>query len=105
MSANTTYVDRLEHELLEAIARRRRTRTVVAGLVAMTIAAMDHSQMIGVSNHAMSVPRIGMMLIAPNRPGAAANAITRNVSAKSALVAGSGMTLVPTAHTSTAHRR
>ena len=38
MSTNTTYVDRLEHELLDAIARRRRKRTVVTRLAAMTIA-------------------------------------------------------------------
>jgi transglutaminase-like putative cysteine protease len=36
MSTSTTYVDRLEHELLRAIGRRRRKRTVVARLAAMT---------------------------------------------------------------------
>src|SRR5262245_56461011 len=71
----------------------------------MTMAAIDHTQMIGVNNQAMIVPRIGMMLMAPKSPGAAANAITRNVSAKSALVWGSGMTLVPTTHTRTAQSR
>ena len=36
MSMSTTYVDRLEHELLGAIGRRRRKRTVVTRLAAMT---------------------------------------------------------------------
>ena len=36
MSTTATYVDRLEHELLGAIGRRRRKRTVLAGLAAMT---------------------------------------------------------------------
>ena len=35
MSTTTTYVDRLEHELLGAIGRRRRKRTVLAGLATM----------------------------------------------------------------------
>ena len=38
MTTSTTYVDRLEHELLGAIARRRRKRTVVTRLAAMTVA-------------------------------------------------------------------
>ena len=46
-----------------------------------------------------------MMLTTPRRPGDAANAMTRKVSAKSALVAGSGITLVPTSQTITAHSR
>ena len=37
MSANTTYVDRLEHELLGAIGRRRRNRTAVTRLTAVTV--------------------------------------------------------------------
>ena len=41
MSTTTTYVDRLEHELLGAIGRRRRKRTVVtlkAAMIAVTTA-------------------------------------------------------------------
>ncbi len=36
MSTSTNYIDRLEHELLGAIGRRRRKRTVVTRLAAMT---------------------------------------------------------------------
>jgi hypothetical protein len=36
MSTSTNYIDRLEHELLGAIGRRRRKRTVAARLAAMT---------------------------------------------------------------------
>ncbi len=39
MTTTTTYADRLEHELLGAIARRRRKRTVVTRLAAIAVAA------------------------------------------------------------------
>ncbi len=44
----------------------------------------------------------GTIVTTPMRPGEAANAMVRNVSAKSAFVAGSGMTFVPTSQTTTA---
>jgi hypothetical protein len=37
MTTSTTYVDRLERELLAAIGRSRRKHTVVAGLAAIAI--------------------------------------------------------------------
>ena len=37
MSTNATYVERLEAELLDAVVRRRWTRTVITRLAAMTV--------------------------------------------------------------------
>ena len=69
----------------------------------MTIAIIDQIQMIGVSRSITTQPRSGMMVTTPIRPGEEANAMVRKVSAKSALVAGSGIILVPTSHTTSDH--